>query len=71
MIALGIKSEKAYYKCVDKGSNLTSEEALEIVQSEDSTQHQVEASSQETQIRAETDVHKFQASQSQWKGGAK
>ena len=45
-IVLGIKSEKAYYKCVEKGSDLSLEEALEIVQSEDSTQHQVEASRQ-------------------------
>ena len=70
-IVLGIKSEKAYYKCVEKGSDLTLEEALEIVQSEDSTQCQVEASRQQTQIRTETDVHKFQARQSPWKGGAK
>ena len=68
---LGIKSEKAYYKRVEKGSDLTLEEALGIVQSEDSTQHQVEASRQQTQIRTETDVHKFQARQSPWKGGAK
>ena len=67
-IVLGIKSEKAYYKCVEKGSDLTLKEALEIVQSEDSTQHQVEASRQQTQIRTETDVHKFQARQSPWKG---
>ena len=70
-IVLGIKSEKAYYKCVEKGSDLTLEEALEIVQSEDSTQCQVEASRQQTQIRTETDVHKFQARQSPWKGAAK
>ena len=70
-IVLGIKSEKAYYKCVEKGSALTLEEALEIVQSKDSTQHQVEASRQQTQIRKETDVHKFQTRQSPWKGGAK
>ena len=69
-IVLGIKSEKAYYKCVKKGS-VTLEEALEIVQSEDSTQCQVEASRQQTQIRTETDVHKFQARQSPLKGGAK
>ena len=67
-IVLGIKSENAYYKCVEKGSDLTLEETLEIVQSEDSTQHQVEASRQQTQIRTETDVHKFQARQSPWKG---
>ena len=30
-IVIGIKSEKAYYKCVEKGSDLTLEEALEIV----------------------------------------
>ena len=70
-IVLGIKSEKAYYKCVEKDSDLTLEEALEIVQSEDSTQNQVEASRQQTQIRTETDVHKFQARQSPWKGGDK
>ena len=70
-IVLGIKSEKAYYKCVEKGNDLTSEEALEIVQSENSTQSQVEASRQQTQIRTETDVHKFQARQTPWKGGAK
>ena len=52
-IVLGKKSEKAYYKCVEKGSDLTLEEALE------------------TQIRTETDVHKFQARQSPWKRGAK
>ena len=58
-------------KCVEKGSDLTLEEALEIVQSEDSIQCQVEASRQQTQIRTDTDVHKFQARQSSWKGGAK
>ena len=68
---LGIKSEKAFYKCVEKGSDLTLEEALEIVQSKDSTEHQVEAIRQQTQIRTETDVHKFQAKQYPWKGGAK
>ena len=66
-IVLGIKSEKTYYKCVEKGSDLTLEEALEIVQSEDFTQCQVEASKQQTQIRTETDVQKFQARQSPWK----
>ena len=66
-IVLGIKSEKAYYKCVEKGSDLTLEEVLEIAQSEDSTQHQVQASRQQTQIRTETDVHKFQVTQSPWK----
>ena len=70
-IVIGIKSEKAYYKCVEKGSNLTLEEALEIVQSEDSTQCQVELCRQQTQIRTETDVHKFQAGKSPWKGRAK
>ena len=70
-IVLGIKSEKAYYKCVEKGSDLTLEEAQEIVQSEHSTQHQVEASRQQTQIRTETDVDKSQTRQSSWKGGAK
>ena len=44
---------------------------LEIVQSEDSTQCQVESCRQQTQIRTETDVHKFQAGTSSWKGGAK
>ena len=63
-VVTGIKSEKAYYKCVEKSSDLTSEEALEIIQSEDSTQCQVEASRQQIQIRTETDVHKFQARQS-------
>ena len=70
-MVLGIKSEKAYYKCVEKGSDLTLEEALEIVQSEDPSQCQAEASRQHPQIRTETDVHKFQARQSPWKGGAK
>ena len=56
---------------MDKGSDLTLEEALELVQSEDSTQCQVEASRQQTQIRTETDGHKFQARQFPWKGGAK
>ena len=71
-IMLGIKSEKAYYKLyVAKGSDLTLAEVLEIVQSVDSTQHQVEASRQQTEIRTETDVHKFQSKQSPWKRGAK
>ena len=70
-IVIGIKSEKAFYKCMEKGSSLTLEEALEIVQSEDSTQCQVELCRQQTQIRTESDVHKFQAGKSPWKGGAK
>ena len=43
-IVLGIKSEKAYYKCVEKDGDLTLEEALEIVQSEYFPQHQAETS---------------------------
>ena len=56
---------------MEKGSDLTLEKALEIIHSEESTQHQVEASRQQTQIRTETDIHKFQARQSPWKGRAK
>ena len=70
-IVIGIKSEKAYYKCVEKGIDLTLQEVLEIVQSEDSTQCQVESCRQKRQFRTETDVHKFQAGKSSWKGGAK
>ena len=56
---------------MEKGSDLTLEEVLEVVQSEDSTQCQVEAKRQQTQIRTENNVPNFQARQSPWKGGAK
>ena len=71
-IVIGIKSEKAYYKCVEKGSDLTLEEALEIVQSEDSTQCQVELCRQQTCRSGQRLMStKFQAGKSPWKGGAK
>ena len=40
-IVIGLRSKEAYYKCIEKGSALTLEEALEIAQNQDATAHQV------------------------------
>ena len=40
-IVIGLRSKEAYYKCIDKGSELTLEEAIEIAQNQDATTHQV------------------------------
>ena len=40
-IVIGLRSNEAYYKCIDKGSELTLEEAIEIAQNQDATTHQV------------------------------
>ena len=40
-IVIGLRSKKAYYKCIEKGSELTLEEAIEIAQNQDATTHQV------------------------------
>ena len=38
-----VKSQKAYHKCTEKGSNLTLAETLNIVPAEDLTNHQVDS----------------------------
>ena len=40
-IVIGLRSKEAYYKCIEKGSELTLEEAIEIAQNQDATTHQV------------------------------
>ena len=40
-IVIGLRSKEAYYKCIEKGSALTLEEAIEIAQNQDATAHQV------------------------------
>ena len=40
-IVIGLRSKEAYYKCIEKGSELTLGEALEIAQNQDATAHQV------------------------------
>ena len=40
-IVIGLLSKEAYYKCIEKGSALTLEEAIEIAQNQDATAHQV------------------------------
>ena len=40
-IVIGLRSKEAYYKCKEKGSALTLEEAIEIAQNRDTTAHQV------------------------------
>ena len=39
-IVIGLRSKEAYYKCIEKGSALTLEEAKEIAQNQDATAHQ-------------------------------
>ncbi|KAK2557878.1 hypothetical protein P5673_019855 [Acropora cervicornis] len=38
-IVIGLRSKEAYYKCIEKGSELTLEEAIEIAQNQDATTH--------------------------------
>lgn len=38
---IGLRSKEAYYKCIENGSELTLEEAIEIAQNQDATTHQV------------------------------
>ena len=40
-IVIGLCSKEAYYKCIEKGSELMLEEAIEIAQNQDATAHQV------------------------------
>ena len=40
-IVIGLRSKEAYYKCIEKGSGYTLEEAIEITQNQDATAHQV------------------------------
>ena len=40
-IVIGLRSKEAYYKWIEKGSELTLEEAIEIAQNQDATAHQV------------------------------
>ena len=40
-ILIGLRSKEAYYKCIEKGSALMLEEAIEIAQNQDATAHQV------------------------------
>ena len=40
-IVIGLRSKEFYYKCIEKGSSLTLEEAIEIAQNQDATAHQV------------------------------
>ena len=40
-IVIGLGSKEAYYKCIEEGSALTLEEAIEIAQNQDATAHQV------------------------------
>ena len=41
VIVIGLRSKEAYYKCIEKGSPLMLEEAIEIAQNQDATAHQV------------------------------
>ena len=40
-IVIGLRSREAYYKCIEKGTDLTLKEAIEIAQNEDATANQV------------------------------
>ena len=40
-IVIELRSKEAYYKCIQKGSALAMEEAIEIDQNQDATAHQV------------------------------
>ena len=40
-IVIGLCSKEGYYKCIEKGSGYTLEEAIEITQNQDATAHQV------------------------------
>ena len=40
-IVIGLPSKEAYYKCIEKDSELMLEEAIEIAQNQDATAHQV------------------------------
>ena len=40
-IVIGLCSKEAYFKCIEKGSELMLEEAIEIAQNQDATAHQV------------------------------
>lgn len=54
-LVVGVKSVEAYRKCVEKGGELTLQQAIEVIQSEDSTQRHMEC------MRPETVVHKMQS----------
>lgn len=58
-IVSGINSKTAYTKCIDKGSDLTLEEALKIVQNEEDVKRQVELTRPEFRATgaAQSSVH--------------
>ena len=70
-IVIGLRSKEAYYKCIEKGSALTLEEAIEIAQNQDATAHQVGYMRPEFKgdpLQMDTNVHKLQGNR---KTGAK
>lgn len=40
-IVMGLRSKEAYYKCIEKGSELTLEQVIGIAQNQEATAHQV------------------------------
>ncbi len=62
---MGLRSKVAYYRCVEKGSNLTIDEALYIARSHDDTLNQISYTRPEFKTEV-TPVHKLQN-----KGGAR
>ena len=60
-IVIGLCSKEAYYKCIEKGSELMLEEAIEIAQNQDATAHQVGYMRPEFKVDPlQIEVHKLQ-----------
>ena len=69
---MGLRSKDAYYKCIERGSSLTLEEAITIAQSQDATANQVSYMRQEFKSTpAQIEVHKLHAKDGTRTPGAK
>jgi len=56
-IVIGLKSRHAYFKCIEKGSSLTLQEAIQIAESSEATENQV--SYMRPEFSATKEVHKL------------
>ena len=71
-IVMGLCSKDAYYKCIERGSSLTLEEAITIAQSQDATANQVSYMRPEFKSNpAQIEVHKLHAKDGTRTPGAK
>ena len=69
---MGLRSKDAYYKCIERGSSLTLEEAITIAQSQDATANQVSYMRPEFKSNpAQIEVHKLHAKDGTRTPGAK